>query len=120
MSKRELIRHLETIIKLLKEEKDILIKNEGETLVEIIKKKTKYIDGLEKFKGIDLEDKKIMDLIEEIDSLQELNLLLTRQALSFQENVLEALSKTAKIANTYSNIGDYEKAGKVNIIEKEV
>lgn len=96
MSKREFVKHLESMIKLLKEEKKVLVGNQGDALVKIIDKKNSYIDDLEKFKGIDLQDEKIMDLIGEIDSLQELNLLLTRQALSFQENFLESLSKQLK------------------------
>lgn len=120
MNKKNFIKHLESILKLLKEEEKVLIKNDGDALFEIIEKKDKYIKDLEKYKGIDLEDESIMDLIGEIDSLQELNLLLTRQALSFQENFLDSLSKAAKNSNTYSNIGNYEKNDSVNIIEKDV
>ncbi|OLS01538.1 hypothetical protein [Tissierella creatinophila] len=120
MSKREFVKHLESIIELLNEEKKILVENKGDALTAIIEKKALYINDLEKFRGIDLEDEKIMGLIEEIDSLQELNLLLTRQALSFQDNLLESLSKIAKNSNTYSNIGSYDKKTNINIIEKEV
>lgn len=120
MSKREFTKHLESIIKLLKEEKEILVANDGDALLEIVNKKNEYINDLEKFKGIGLEDEKTMDLIGEIDSLQELNLLLTRQAMSFQENLLESFAKASKNSNTYSNIGNYEKNESINIIEKEV
>lgn len=120
MSKREFVKHLEEIIKLLKSEKQILIENDGDALIDIVEKKNLYINDLEKFKGIDLEDEKIMNLIGEIDSLQELNLLLTRQALSFQDNLLESFSKASKNSNTYSNIGNYDKSNSINIIEKEV
>lgn len=120
MIKKEFVKHLEAIIKLLKEEKKLLVENKGQALMEIIDRKYIYINDLEKFKGIDLEDEKIMDLIGEIDSLQELNLLLTRQALSFQENFLQSLAKQTKNSNTYSNAGSYDKSSNMNIIEKEV
>lgn len=120
MSKKEFAKHLEAMIKLLKEEKKLLIENQGQALMEIIDRKNSYIKDLEKFKGIDLKDDKIMELIGEIDSLQELNLLLTRQALAFQENFLQALAKQSKNSNTYSNVGSYDKSSSVNIIEKEV
>lgn len=120
MSKKGLIKHLESILKLLKTEQKILERNDGDALLEIIEQKESYIDGLGKFKGIDLEDEKIMNLIEEINSLQELNLLLTRQALSFQENFLASLKKAAKNSNTYSNIGNYERNSSTNILEREI
>ncbi|MGO1468780.1 MAG: hypothetical protein ACTHW2_02025 [Tissierella sp.] len=120
MNKKNLIKHLESIFKLLEEEKKVLIENDGDALFDIIKQKDNYIKDLEKFKGSDLEDEKIKKLIEEIDSLQEINLLLTKQALSFQENFLESLSKASKNSNTYSNVGNYEKNSSVNIVEKEV
>lgn len=120
MNKKNLIKHLESIFKLLEEEKKVLIENDGDALFDIIKQKDNYIKDLEKFKGSDLEDEKIKKLIEEIDSLQEINLLLTKQALSFQENFLESLSKASKNSNTHSNVGNYEKNSSVNIVEKEV
>lgn len=120
MSKKEFAKHLEEIIKLLKIEKEVLVKNDGDALVEILNKKNQYIEDLEKFKGIDLENERIMELIEEINSLQELNLLLTRQALSFGENFLETLSKAVKNSNTYSSGGNFDKNKSTNIIEKEV
>ena len=122
MSKREFIKYLKDLIKILKEEKEALVKNDGDTLVEILNKKSIHIEELEKFKGIDFEDEKIMGLIGEIDSLQELNLLLTKQALSFQEDFLESLSKATKTTktNTYQKIGKYEKNSGTSIIEKDV
>lgn len=120
MNKKEFAKHLEEIIKLLKEEKKSLTANNGDALIKILEKKEILIEELARFKGMDLEDEKIMDLIGEINSLQELNLLLTRQALSFQENFLESLSKVAKTSNTYQNTGNYNKKTSANMIEKEV
>lgn len=120
MSKREFTKHLEEIIKLLNMEKKSLTENDGDALLKILEEKQGLVEGLEKFKGMDLEDEKIRNLIGEINSLQELNLLLTRQALSFQENFLESLSKVAKTSNTYQNTGNYDKKTSANMIEKEV
>ncbi len=120
MTKKDLQKHLESIIELLKMEKEVLVKNDGDALIEILNKKSENIEMLEEFKGADLEDGQIMDLIGEINSLQELNLLLTRQALSFGDNFLESLAKVAKTDNTYQNTGSYDKSTNANIIEKEV
>lgn len=120
MSSKDIEGHLKGIIELLKEEKEVLVKNEGDALIDVLNRKSIQIEALENFKDVDLEDEKIMSLIEEINSLQELNLLLTRQALSFQESFLDSLSKAAKSKNTYGDTGNYDKKTDMNIIDRDV
>ena len=118
----ELMDELRSLNKLLEEEKQALIQNDGDKVGEIVMTKEEYINRLSQFKGIDIENnKEVMKLIEEINSLQELNLLLTKQALSYQKSILESISKNInKLANTYSSKGSYEKENSVNLIDQSL
>lgn len=118
----ELQNNLKSLLKVLYEEKEILILNDWEGLLRIVKLKDDYIEKLSKFKGIDIEDNiKIMNIIEEINSLQETNLLLTKQALSFQNMLLESISKNLqKMSNTYSPKGNYESKNNISLINQSV
>ncbi len=118
----ELREILEGLIQLLKEEKDSLVQNDGNRVKEIVLEKERYIDRISEFKGMDIErDREIMGLIEEINSLQELNLLLTNQALSYQNSILESiLNNVNGLANTYSANGNYEKENNINLIDQSV
>lgn len=119
---QELFNNLKSIIKLLNEEKEALIQNDGHKIEEIVEKKNEYVKKLPYFKGVDIENNnKIMNLVQEINSLQELNLLLTKQAISFQDSLLESISKNLhKISNTYSAKGDYQCKNNINLIDQTV
>ena len=118
----EFVIHLKSIIKLLQEEKQTLIHSDGHKIEEIIKRKNKLIDKLPEFKGIDIENnQKVMNLIEEINSLQEVNLLLTKQALAFQNTLLESIAINVKsMSNTYSAKGNYEASSPVSLVNQSV
>lgn len=119
---KELIKELKSIIQLLKEEKQALIENNGDRVGELVVLKSESIDKLVKFKGMDVENnKEAMKLIKEINSLQEINLLLTKQALAFQNSILESISKNVKkVSNTYSAKGNYELKNNVSLIDQSV
>ena len=119
---KALINNLKSIIRLLEQEKVALINNDAEQISEIINKKNQQMQGLSVFKGMDVENnKQAMDLIQEINSMQELNLLLTKQALSYQNALLESISQNLNnFANTYSSKGTYENTNNVNIIDQSV
>ena len=119
---KEFKKHLNSIIDILKEEKDALIQGDGNKIIEIVESKNQYIDTISEFKGLKLEeDRSIMGLIEEIDSLQELNLLLTNQALSFQNALLESISIGLSTAsNTYSQKGNYEGTKNIGLVDHSV
>src|SRR5699024_416700 len=105
----KLTTHLKNLIKLLKEEKEALLKNDGEKISELVETKNKYIEKLAEFKGLDMENnEEIIALVAEIDSLQEVNLLMTRQALSYQNVMLESIAKNVQATNTYSSKGNYD------------
>lgn len=120
--KKSLINNLKNIISLLEQEKTALINNDVDKVTEIVNKKNELIEKLGAFKGMDVENfKEAMDLIKEIDSMQELNLLLTKQALSYQNAVLESISQNINnFANTYSSKGTYENTNNINIIDQSV
>ncbi|MDR7869617.1 MAG: hypothetical protein RIN55_02070 [Tissierellaceae bacterium] len=117
-----LIKHLEIILNLLKKEKVALTNNDVDMVSEIMDRKSEQIKELEKYKGLDFQNfKEATDLIEEINSLQELNLLLTKQALSYQDAILESISKNLNnFSNTYSNKGTYETKNNISIIDHSV
>lgn len=118
----ELCSHLKKIIKLLNEEKEALVKNDGAKIVEIVEMKNKHIEKLSQFSGLDIVgNEKSISLIREINSLQEVNLLLTKQALSYQEVLMESISKNVQNnSNTYSAKGSYDSTNEVNLINKKV
>ena len=118
----ELCNHLKKVIKLLIEEKEALIQNDGGKIIEIVKSKNKHIEKLSQFSGLDIIDnEKAINLIKEINSLQEVNLLLTRQALSYQDVLLDSIAQSVQNAsNTYSAKGSYEDSDNINLIDKKV
>lgn len=118
----ELCKHLKKIIKLLNEEKEALIRNDGGKIMEIVELKNKHIEKLSQFSGLDIMgNEKSINLIKEINSLQEVNLLLTKQALSYQEMLMESISQNIQNnSNTYSAKGNYEGTNDVSLINKKV
>lgn len=105
---------------LLREEKEALINNDGEKIAELVEAKNNYIEKLSEFKGLEMEkNQEIIVLSKEIDSLQEINLLMTKQALSYQNAILESIAKNVKRANTYSSKGNYDSED-INIIDQSV
>lgn len=121
-SVQELNNHLKQIITLLNEEKQALLQNEGDKIFKIIESKNILIEGLSQFSGLDIvENEKLINLIQEINSLQEVNLLLTKQAISYQDMLLESISQNIQSnSNTYSAKGSYEATNDMNLINKKV
>lgn len=116
----KLANHLKELIKLLKEEREALINNDGEKIAELVEIKNNYIEKLGEFKGMDMaSNEEIMALAKEIDSLQEVNLLMTKQALSYQNVMLESMAKNVQTNNTYSSKGNYDSKD-INIIDQSI
>ena len=113
---------LQKLIHVLKEEKEVLIKNDAEKLMDLVEKKKDLLMAIQSYK---IEDLTVTDelktLAHEMDTLQETNLLLTRQGLSFQDMILKALAKnnTSKYS-TYSSKGSYEAQKEVKIVDQSV
>lgn len=115
---------LKGLVVLLKREKECLIKNDVDNLSKIIEDKNNILVVLESYKDKDERidnNRQIEKLLKEIDSLQESNLLLTRQALSFQNTLLETIANNIeKTSKTYSQKGEYEKVSNINIVDQSV
>lgn len=113
---------LKELLKILKEEKEVLLKNDAASLEKIVTRKNEMVAIIreEQEKGV-LPDEAVRSYAMEIEKLQEVNQLLTRQALSFQEEIFKALSKnTAVKHNTYSKEGSMNRTKEVSIIDQSV
>lgn len=119
---RKLVAALKELIKILSEEKNVLIKSDANTLEKIVLKKNELIllIDAEKKLGV-VADEEVRLLGAEIQRLQETNLLLTRQSLAYQEEILKALAKsnTSKF-NTYSAKGSMSNEKEVRLIDQSV
>ena len=118
----ELCNHLKKIIKLLNEEKEALLQNDGGKILEIVELKNKHIEKLSQFTGLDIiGNEKSISPIQQINSLQETNLLLTKQALSYQQVLMESISQNVQNnSSTYSAKGNYEGTNDISLINKKV
>ena len=113
---------LKDLLKILKEEKEVLVKNDALSLEKIVARKNEMVAIIreEQEKGV-LPDEAVRSYAMEIEKLQEVNQLLTRQALSFQEEIFKALSKnTAVKHNPYSKEGSMNRTKEVSIIDQSV
>ncbi len=119
---RKLVAALKDLVKILGEEKNVLIKSDAVSLEKIVVKKNELIAKIdaEKKSGV-LADEEVKALGTEIQRLQETNLLLTKQSLAYQEEILKALAKsnTSKF-NTYSAKGNMNNEKEVRLIDQSV
>ncbi|MDX9916874.1 MAG: hypothetical protein RBT15_02510 [Gudongella sp.] len=119
----ELKKTLKELLKILKMEKEALIKNENVEIAKIVERKLELTEMLEKAIGSDQKtDDEIRRLASEIKELQETNTLLTKQALSFQENLIASIAANiSNIAQTYSQKGGYtDKNQQSGLIDQEI
>lgn len=119
---KKLIGVLKELTKALTLEKEVLIKNDAMTLISIVERKNLLVSQMEAFSGMDFSgNEEIRKMILTIENLQETNLILTRQALSYQNEILKALAKnnTSK-HNTYSANGQLSIQKEVSIIDQSV
>lgn len=133
-SNQDLYNYLNSLLKLVKEEKEALIHNDALKVAEIVEKKNEFIEKLsnntENFNIIPnsgpvipnaVEGTSLLKLIEEINSIQETNLLLTKQSLSYQNVLIESIAKSLQnLSNTYSSKGSYQKSNNIGLIDQEV
>ena len=130
-SSKDLYNHLDSLLKLLQEEKEALIHNDVVKVSKIVEKKNEYIEKLavsstilEEAKDVipsTVEVSPLLQLINEIKIIQETNLLLTKQSLSYQNGLLESISKSIQnTSNTYSAKGNYQRINNIGLIDQEV
>ena len=122
MSRNKTIFELLTeFVDLLKSEKEALIHNDAEKVVEIVNQKQTFLEVLETLTPTSFEDDTLKAPLVEIKQLQETNLMLTKTALQFQETVLKAITKTVKSSgNTYSKKGYYKGNEQATLINQSL
>ncbi|WP_312651528.1 hypothetical protein [Proteiniclasticum sp.] len=119
---RKLVAALKDIVNILGEERNVLIKSDAIALEKIVLKKNELISKINEEKKIGVAaDEEVRILGLEIQRLQETNILLTRQSLAYQEEILKALAKsnTSKF-NTYSAKGSMSNEKEVRLIDQSV
>jgi flagellar biosynthesis/type III secretory pathway chaperone len=113
---------LKKLIVVLGEEKQILIQNDASALTAVIEKKNILIDKIEEFKGQSFSgDEEIRKMGSQIKELQETNMLLTKQAISFQNKFLMIIAKyKTPQYSTYSSKGDLCGNRGIKIVDQKV
>lgn len=117
-----LIAILKKLVGILEEEKIALINNDGLKVAELVEAKIEIIVDIEQL-GLKnaLDDNRVIQLIEQIDELQETNLLLTKQALKYQEVMMESIAKNlSSKSGTYEQKGSYNKEQSINFVDQSV
>lgn len=114
---------LKELMDILKEEKEALINNDSSAVAGLVERKIEIVSILENQSKETVEtDEEILKLVGAIKELQETNLLLTKQALKFQENLIESIAENIKaVAETYSQKGEYKKQTQnINLVDQKV
>lgn len=107
ITQSEMINQLKKLKTLLLNEKEALVNNKPDKVNAIVEEKNKWMAEMKDQEQNFKDNNKIIDLIEDIQKLQDINMLLTRQALSFQNALLETLAKNINnLSNTYSEKGN--------------
>lgn len=121
-SSKKLAGILKELLKVLGDEKQVLIKSDAAALALIVEKKNGLMGKIDEFKGMDFSrDEEIIGLTEQIGLLQETNMLLTKQALSYQEQILKALAtNNTSRYSTYSSKGRMYGQKEVSIVDQSV
>lgn len=106
---------------LLLDEKDALIKNDSAKVKALVEQKQTFLDILPTLKTEGLKKEDLVEVVEDIKNLQQTNLILTEQALQYQETMMEAITKGVnKGGSTYSKQGDYSSTQQANIIDQSL
>lgn len=100
---------LESFCQLLEVEREVLRRNDGAALTEIVAQKQQFLNVLPQLELTEKERAEAQHVVARIRQLQETNLLLTKQALQFQESIRQAIQKEAGTARTYSKYGQHTK-----------
>ncbi|MDY0235517.1 MAG: hypothetical protein RBR71_05785 [Gudongella sp.] len=117
-----LIAILKKLLGILEDEKVALINNDGLKVAELVQIKIKITEEIEQL-GIKnaLDDNRVTSLIEQINEIQETNLLLTKQALRYQEVMMESIAKNlSNKSGTYQQKGSYDKEQSINFVDQSV
>ena len=115
---------LETLLKFKKvliDEKEALIKNDSAKVKALVEQKKLFLDSLPTLITEGLTKADLIEVVEDIKNLQETNLTLAKQALQYQETMMEAITKGVnKGGSTYSKQGDYSATQQANLIDQSL
>lgn len=115
------IQFLQAFITLLKTEKEALIRNQGENIKMIVTKKQAFVEQFPAYDFSKENKVEVTALVQTIRHMQETNLLLTQQALDYQNTVMEALSKgIKKSGKTYSKSGQQTGLTQASILNQSL
>ncbi|MGX7393791.1 flagellar motor switch protein [Carnobacterium mobile] len=120
-AQQEVFDTLKEFKQVLLAEREALIKNDSTKVVELVEKKQLFLEKLPELNPAGLKKEDLTGLAEEIKQLQQTNLLLTQQALQYQETVMEAITKGVKNSSTtYSKKGNYTAADQASLIDQSL
>lgn len=114
-----MVRVLASFYRVLKKENRALIRDEGAKLEIIVQQKEAYVELLNYTGDITLE---IKEWIQKIQFLQAENLLLTQQAISYQQAFMDAIQNELKKEKTAYQRSAYTQAatGSAAIIDQRI
>lgn len=117
----QVIETLKKFKQVLIEEKEALIKNDSAKVVTVIAEKEKFIEVLPTLNMTGLKKEDLSGIVTEIKNLQETNLLLTQQAVQYQEKMMEAITSSVKTSSsTYSKNGSFSDEKQATIIDQSL
>lgn len=117
----QVIETLKKFKRVLLEEKEALIKNDSAKVVAVIAEKETFMEVLPTLNSTGLKKEDLSGIVMEIKNLQETNLLLTQQALQYQEKMMEAITDSAKTSgSTYAKNGHYSAEKQATIIDQSL
>lgn len=105
---------------LLEDERETLIQNNGEHLVEIVQEKEELLERLAEFDEKNVNVNELLSLSHDIKEIQETNLLLTQQSLAYTEMLLQNIQKNSQKKNAYSKKGTFEKSEEATFLDESL
>ncbi|HEX5351585.1 MAG TPA: hypothetical protein VFW58_08160 [Trichococcus sp.] len=105
----------------LQREKEALIANDSVAFNNIVTEKQAFLSHLEEASFEECNRVAIEKEVNEIKELQECNLLLTKQAISYHDSILDALTDgMEKSSRTYSKKGQLSPSKNVGLFNQSV
>lgn len=105
----------------LQREKQALMANDSAAFENIVTEKQAFLKLLEEDSFEDCDHLTVEKEASEIKELQECNVLLTRQAISYHDSILDALTDgMEKSSRTYSKKGQLSPSKKVGLFNQSV
>lgn len=119
MLAKEFENHLRRFLRILNKEKTILMKDQADKLAEVVAKKEEFVDVFDNYQAEITPE--IRDLISQIQAQQAENLLLTQQAMSYQNMLMTTIKDNMKpVSGTYSKYKQEAQSVQTMLVDREV